>query len=497
MPGSLLKNFSFLTASGILMPFASMALVVTISRVGGVELLGQYTLLLTFFFIGQTCSTAGLHILITREVAHAREHAGAYLVSASALGAIAVILVSAVLVPSFFWTVPSADVGAGLALMALALFPTAVIAFAESVLLAFEHAEDFVAVNFVETIVRTITGTVVVLLGCGIVGVAATFVACRMAAAWASVWRVRHRAPNANLIFDAARFRELAAQVPVVGTIPVLNALYWRLDTLLLTWMRGIAEVGFYGASTRILDITRNLPQAYARALYPIVSRTIHTNRPEFERLTRDSLVWITAATVPVSLATFGLAPWIVTVLYGEAMRPAIPGLQIVAWLIVPYALTSTLAQILFASGNQALDLRVNFLSVIANGVLNVVLIPSLGFIGAAVAALTTTCLHVTLQYGFVQRHVFDPAVLRPLAYIAGAAALSCLVVQLVLAYNPLVATTIGLGVYAAGLSVSGVLERRHLELAWRRARSISRGASLWLTSLPRFIGDISARRPR
>src|SRR6185369_1363284 len=130
---------------------------------------------------------------------------------------------------------------------------------------AFEHAEDFVAINFVETIVRTISRTVVVFLGYGIAGVAATFLLCRIGAAWASIQRVRHRDPSATLVFDRHSFKDLLQHVPVVGAIPILNALYWRLDTLLLTWMRGIVDVGLYGASTRILDITRNLPQSYAR----------------------------------------------------------------------------------------------------------------------------------------------------------------------------------------------------------------------------------------
>jgi hypothetical protein len=54
------------------MPIASMALVVAISRFGGVEMLGEYSFLLTFFFIGQTCATAGLHIIVTRDVARDR-----------------------------------------------------------------------------------------------------------------------------------------------------------------------------------------------------------------------------------------------------------------------------------------------------------------------------------------------------------------------------------------------------------------------------------------
>lgn len=465
MHANLIKNFSFLSASSILLPFTTMALVVAISRLGGVEMLGQYSLLVTFFFFGQTCSTAGLQIILTREVARSRGRAGAYLLSGSALGCIAAVVISAILIPSFTWTVPGNDTRISLYLMAAALFPTVVIAFAESILLAFERAEDFVVVGLVESLARTLLGTALVFAGFGIVAIAATFLVCRLGAAWATVRRVRYRDPALTLTFDRTCFRELSREIPVVGSIPVLNSLYWRLDTLLLTWLRGLVDVGYYSASTRILDITRNLPQAYARALYPLLSRLHHEKDPEFERLSRDSIVWIVVATMPLALATFSLAPWIITILYGEHMSAAIRGLQIIAWLIIPYALTNTLAQILFASGNQALDLRVNAAAVIANLALNLALIPSFGFVGAASASLMSILLHVSLQYWYVSRRIFDPAVLATLARIVAVGLASCLVTMVAIGagYHAFVATGFGLTCYAVGLWAVGIVHREHV----------------------------------
>ncbi len=493
MHANLIKNFSFLSVSSILLPFTTMALVVAISRLGGVEMLGQYSLLVTFFFFGQTCSTAGLQILVTREVAKTRARAGTYLMTGSAIGFVAAAVISAILVPSFTWTVPGTDTRVSLILMAAALFPTVVIAFAESVLLAFERAEDFVVVGLVESLARTILGTALVLAGFGIVAIAATFLLCRVGAAWATVRRVRHREPALALTFDRACFVELGREIPVVGSIPVLNSLYWRLDTLLLTWLRGLVDVGYYSASTRILDITRNLPQAYARALYPLLSRLHHEKDPEFERLSRDSIVWIVVTTMPLALATFSLAPWIIPILYGEHMSPAIHGLQIIAWLIIPYALTNTLAQILFASGNQALDLRVNAAAVLANLTLNLALIPHWGFVGAASASLISILLHVGLQYRYVRQRIFDPAVLAPLARIGVIGLVACLVttVGIGIGYHAFLATALGLMCYALGLWAAGIVHREHL----RTVRDYAATASGKLVR-DRSARTLNARQP-
>ena len=55
--------------SNVISPFFSIALVLAISRLQGVELLGKYSLLMTVFILGQACGTLGLSIIITRETA--------------------------------------------------------------------------------------------------------------------------------------------------------------------------------------------------------------------------------------------------------------------------------------------------------------------------------------------------------------------------------------------------------------------------------------------
>jgi O-antigen/teichoic acid export membrane protein len=166
-------------------------------------------------------------------------------------------------------------------------------------------------------------------------------------------------------------------------------------------------------------------------------------------------------------------------------MRPAILGLQIVAWVMVPYTLTNTLAQILFASGNQVLDLRVNLMSTIANVLLNLALIPRWGFIGASAAAVGSMCFHVTLQYTYVRTRVHDPKVLGSFARIGGAAAVAFATILLLAARHPIVALFAGLACYAAALRIVGILRGEHLRWLLREGRDLGRGmlaAALALT---------------
>jgi O-antigen/teichoic acid export membrane protein len=466
---ALLKNFSFLTISNLLMPIASMALVVAISRLGGVEMLGEYSYLLTFFFIGQTCATAGLQIIVTRDVAREPAAAGAYFAAATWIGLLAATVLSLVLLPAFMWAVPATPTRIGLVLTAAAIFPTVVITFGESVLLAFERAADFVVIELIEVAVRAIVATALVLLGYGIVVIATVILACRLGTAAAIVASVRRRGAALSFAVDRERFWQLAREVPIVGAIPIVNAFYWRSDTLLLTSLRGLADVGFYGAATRILDVTRSMPQAYARALYPLLSRLHHDDEAEFRRLCQQSLTWVVAGTVPLSLVISGLADQIITLLYGAQLAPAADGLRVVAWVIVPYALANTLAQILCATRNQAADLKVNLIATSASVLMNLVLIPRWGFVGTAVAAVLTVSLHVSLQYLFVKRRVHNPSILGPFLRIALVGLVAWVALWSTRAWSPILASALSVLVYAVGLWFVGILTTDQMRRAWQQ----------------------------
>jgi O-antigen/teichoic acid export membrane protein len=475
MTRTLIRNFSFLTASNVLMPIASMALVVAISRIGGAEMLGEYSLLVGFFFIGQTTSTAGLHILLTRDIARAPERASAYFVAACAIGVVAAAATAVVLVPAFAAGVSQRHVTLGLIVMAASLLPTVAATFGESALLALGRAGDFVLIGVLESIGRTVIATSLVFVGYGTLAIAVNFLVFRALAALAIVAAMRRRGIALDMRVDRECARELRRQVPVVGSIPIVNALYWRVDTLLLSWIAGLADVGYYGASTRIFDITRSFPQAYSRAVYPVLAKLEKDDASGFRRLATASAVWTVAGTVPLALAAFGLAPWIVKTLYGPSLEPAALGLRIVAWVMVPYALTTTLAQVLFAAGLQAYDLRVNMIAMVTSAVANLALIPQFGFVGAAVASVISTSTHVAMQYRYVRKHVYDPEALGIFTRIAAATVVAVLTIVALRSRPPFVAVTAAIGCYGLGLCILGVLRPDHIRAGMRYVADLRR----------------------
>jgi O-antigen/teichoic acid export membrane protein len=464
---SLQKNFAFLTASSLLSPVFSMVLVLAISRVLGVEALGKYSLMMTVFVLGQSCAPLGLPVVITREVAQAHQDAGRYFMSACAITVTLVVAALAVVSGGLRWAMTDVELRWAIELVLVSLVPSVVTAHGEAVLLAFERAGDFVVLNLIENAVRAAIGTVLVVLGYGIVGIAVVLLALRVATGGAFLVVLRRRGVPLPAPIDRRLCRHLLRYVPVLGSIPIVNAIYARADIFLLTWLGTWTEVGLYSAGLRLVDVTRSIPPAYARALYPILSRLRASATEEFATVARRSIRNILLLVVPIALLLSGLAQPVIVLLYGPNLVAGAASLQVLAWALVPMALATTLAQMLFSADRQAIDLRVNIIATVVSVAAGGLMIPRWGAVGAASAILVSTSVYATLQYVFVCQIVADVSALGQMGKLFAIAVASSLLMFLTVATNAVMAGIVGLGTYGAGIVITRIMSRKDIQRAW------------------------------
>jgi O-antigen/teichoic acid export membrane protein len=464
----LARNFLFLTAGNVLGPVFSMLLVLAISRLRGMEMLGQYSLVMTVFVVGQSCGSLGLPVIVTREVARARELAARYLVNASLVAVAVVAAALAVVLPAAWGVATESDMRVAVSLTLLSLLPSAVIANGEAVLLAFGRADDSVRVALGENAARAGVGTIVVLLGFGIVGIATVLLVLRVAASVVLVAALRRRGVALSARVDRGLCRSLLAELPVVGTIPIVNQLYARSDVFLLTWLGTWRDVGLYSAGLRLVDVARTVPAAYGRALYPVLARMHAVGAVEFGEHARRALRQVVVLVTPMIVVLAGLAPVLVTGIFGPDAAGGEASLAVLAWTLIPVGIACVLAQVLFAAGRQAVDLRTNVVATVASVAANAVLIPRFGALGAAGAMLASMTLYAALQYAWVGAEL-RPRVLGFVGRTLAVVAVSVTVAFAALATHPLLAAALGAGTYVAGALLTGIVTREDLDGVWQR----------------------------
>ncbi|MFL5482638.1 MAG: flippase [Gemmatimonadaceae bacterium] len=186
--------------------------------------------------------------------------------------------------------------------------------------------------------------------------------------------------------------------------------LYMRIDQIMLAQMIGASEVGIYSAALRISEIWYVIPTAIVISVAPSLTeareRSQQLYQERFEQVVRNLAI----VAYGVALLVFASGQKIVVLLYGQSFASAGPILTVHVWAAVfvfvgvagtPWVLNEGLTRI--ALYRTALGALINIL-------LNVVLIPKYGGLGAATATIISQAISAwisNLFFGPASRHLF------------------------------------------------------------------------------------------
>lgn len=189
--------------------------------------------------------------------------------------------------------------------------------------------------------------------------------------------------------WDNTRFRSLVSSAVPMVLSGIVLMVYLRIDQVMLGALAGEAEVGFYAAAVRISEVWYFVPAAIVSSLFPRIVELRASDRVQFEqRLQRlyNLLAFLGyAVALPVTL----LAPWLVQLLFGSAYQPSAPLLAVLIWAGLFANLTVARNAHFIALDWGRAQLWTASAGAAANILLNLLLIPRYGAMGAAVA----TCL--------------------------------------------------------------------------------------------------------
>ncbi|MBI4139120.1 flippase [Candidatus Uhrbacteria bacterium] len=108
---------------------------------------------------------------------------------------------------------------------------------------------------------------------------------------------------------DIAFWKTLLRRSWPIGISIIFNLIYFKADTLILSFIRPQAEVGIYGAAYRVLEILITLPFMYAGVLLPIIAKQwAGRDRERFGRLLSHSYNAMLILAAPLVAGTLLLA---------------------------------------------------------------------------------------------------------------------------------------------------------------------------------------------
>lgn len=246
--------------------------------------------------------------------------------------------------------------------------------------------------------------------------------------------------------------------VPLMFTrgASVLNS---RVDTILLGFFRGATPVAYYTLGKQLVDFLIAPAQSLGFGVSPTFGeQKANENLDSAAHLYERSFTYTVALYGPAAAGVFFVADPTVTLLFGSDFAGAVPVIQIFSLFVLVRALDSITSDALDFLGRARSRAIAKVALAVANFLLNLLLIPPFGLVGATVATVLTQSVYVGIELFIIANEL----PLRTWRLARSTAVVGAITAGMSLVVYPLVefATTLPtlFGVVAAGGAVWLVL---------------------------------------
>lgn len=342
---------------------------------------------------------------------------------------------------------------------------------AQGILNGFELMEFSRGAKIAERVVTTAVSIGLVWAGFGILYVGGAFVLGAIAqllvavGSYSYVSRARGISAiqfevNFNLWYDII----IEAWPFIASSIFVF--IYFDIDTIMISILIGQTEVGWYSGAYRLLTVFGFIPGAFMSAVYPVMSRFYDSSNDSLGIFFDKSLKYLLVIVLPLAVGTFIVADKAVLLIYGKEYVQSILVLQVLIWTQIAIFQNQVFSTMIASIDKQIVQPITTGLLALSNIILNFILIPIFGIIGAAVATVSTEFLGVILSLYWLHQFYRLPKyqdIFRIFATTSMMASILYVLDKFEASFVVLVLS--GISVYCIGVYVFGVIDETDIEI--------------------------------
>ncbi|MFN2461912.1 MAG: polysaccharide biosynthesis C-terminal domain-containing protein [Candidatus Velthaea sp.] len=197
-------------------------------------------------------------------------------------------------------------------------------------------------------------------------------------------------------------FREFSAYALKIGLTNLTSLLNYRIDVYLVALYTKPADLAVYTLAVMAAELVGTFTQVVPQITLPEIGRLNIAESADY------TARWARANVALAGIACAGLfvlAPYLITIAYGEAFAGAVQPLRVLligAFAMAPCSLFSTYFTIKL--GRPRLPLVINVSSAVVSAAIGVVLIPRIGVMGGAVATAVSYVLGTVIALVYFAR---------------------------------------------------------------------------------------------
>jgi O-antigen/teichoic acid export membrane protein len=188
--------------------------------------------------------------------------------------------------------------------------------------------------------------------------------------------------------FEVAKRMISKSKYYIIANLMIV--VFTQTDRIMLKIMLDSSATGFYSAAATSAQMINFVFLAIVDSMRPSIFEKHKKNKSQFNDSIKILYSIIIYSTLAYCLFIVVFAKPIIYIIYGDQYEVAIIVLQVIVWFI-PFSFIGTIRNIwLLAESKQKWIPFINLSGALANVILNIVLIPFWGIMGAALASLIT-----------------------------------------------------------------------------------------------------------
>ena len=240
---------------------------------------------------------------------------------------------------------------------------------------------------------------------------------------------------------------------------------YAYVNSIFLSVYHTDLLVGLFNAGYKLVIVLAAGRRILAVAIYPALSRFYVQSKEKLKALILKSEKIALTFAIPATFATIILAEKIINLVYGSAYVPGAIALKITIFQMLIIYINLSFIHMLNISGNQRWYLFTVTSGALLNLALNFILVPKFGMVGAGISTVISEFLVLLISYiktySLIQINIL-PLFVKPII----ASIIMSIVLLLIINWNVLIITVIGLATYLVTLYLINGIRKEdfHLE---------------------------------
>jgi len=403
MTGRVAQNSFFLYTGKVVNLMINFVIFVFLANYFGEVAFGRLSFAITFIGFFDIIANFGLNSIVVREIAvgryQERELLGSGILLRVALSVVAIIF-SVVVINIMRYPNETSRV---VAIISINLLISTKLSSVRSILETFFLAKLRMASPTLYSIIDSLVLGALILWfaqrGLTLTKVAVIYTACNVPGAILLLWKFTQRttvelAPRLEVV------KYLANQALPLCAFVAFSTLNTKADILLLSLLKGDADVGFYSVSTRLVLPFLFLSTSISMSLFPLLSSRFGYVQEEFLKIVRIGTKLIGLLSVYLAITCIAFSDDIFRILYVSSYAVSISTFRILVLAMSLLFLNFFFVDVLIAARQQKIPSIILLLVLIFNIGTNIILISRFGFIGAAHTRLLSSLLAFILLFG-------------------------------------------------------------------------------------------------